>query len=44
VSPSINALSSIVLFSALILLAIGGLFSLRAARAGMGGIDATTLG
>ena len=44
VSPSINALSSIVLFSALVLLAIGGIFSLRAARAGMGAIDATTLG
>jgi len=44
VSPSINALSSIVLFSALILLGIGGIFSVRAARAGMGAIDATTLG
>jgi spermidine/putrescine transport system permease protein len=44
VSPSINALSSIVLFSALILLSIGGLFSVRAARRGMGAIDATTLG
>jgi spermidine/putrescine transport system permease protein len=44
VSPSINALSSIVLFSALILLSSGGLFSVRAARRGMGAIDATTLG
>jgi spermidine/putrescine transport system permease protein len=44
VSPSINALSSIVLFSALILLSIGALFSVRAARRGVGAIDATTLG
>ena len=44
VSPSINALSSIVLFSALILLSIGALFSVRAARRGIGAVDATTLG
>jgi len=44
VSPSINALSSIVLFTALVLLTIGGIFSLRAARSGLGGVDATTLG
>jgi ABC-type spermidine/putrescine transport system permease subunit II len=44
VSPSINALSSIVLLTALVLLTIGGLFSLRAARRGVGAIDATTLG
>jgi len=44
VSPSINALSTIVLLSALLLLAIGGFFSVRAARRGVGAIDATTLG
>jgi spermidine/putrescine transport system permease protein len=44
VSPSINALSSIVLLTALVLLTIGGLFSLRAARRGVGAIDASTLG
>ena len=44
VSPSINALSSIVLFSALVLLAIAGAFSIRAARRGFGAVDATTLG
>jgi spermidine/putrescine transport system permease protein len=44
VSPSINALSTIVLFSALLLLAVGGFFSVRAARRGVGAVDATTLG
>jgi spermidine/putrescine transport system permease protein len=44
VSPSINALSTIVLFSALLLLAVGGFFSVRAARRGVGAIDASTLG
>jgi len=44
VSPSINALSTIVLFSALFLLAIAGIFSVRASRSGVGAIDATTLG
>jgi spermidine/putrescine transport system permease protein len=44
VSPSINALSSIVLFTALILLTIGGLFSLRAARSGIAAIDVNALG
>jgi spermidine/putrescine transport system permease protein len=44
VSPSINALSTIVLLTALTLLAIAGVFSLRASKRGAGGIDATTLG
>jgi spermidine/putrescine transport system permease protein len=44
VSPSINALSTIVLLSALTLLAIGGVFSLRASKRGVGAIEATTLG
>lgn len=44
VSPSINALSTIVLLSSLVLLAIGGYFSVRAARRGVGVIDATALG
>jgi ABC-type spermidine/putrescine transport system permease subunit II len=44
VSPSINALSTIVLFSALLLLGIAGIFSVRASRRGVGAIDATTLG
>lgn len=44
VSPSINALSTIVLLAALALLAIAGLFSVRAARSGLGTIDATALG
>jgi spermidine/putrescine transport system permease protein len=44
VSPAINALSTIVLLSALTLLTIGGVFSLRASRRGVGSIDATTLG
>jgi len=44
VSPSINALSTIVLFSALLLLAVGGFFSVRAARRGVGAIDTSTLG
>jgi spermidine/putrescine transport system permease protein len=44
VSPSINALSTVVLVTALVLLTIGGLYSLRASRRGVGAIDATTLG
>jgi spermidine/putrescine transport system permease protein len=44
VSPSINALSTIVLLTALTLLAIAGAFSLRASKRGVGAIDATTLG
>lgn len=44
VSPSINALSTIVLLTALTLLAIAGVFSLRASKRGVGAIDATTLG
>ena len=44
VSPSINALSTIVLLSALTLLAIAGVFSLRASKRGVGAIEATTLG
>ena len=44
VSPSINALSTIVLLSALTLLAIAGVFSLRASKRGVGAIDTTTLG
>jgi spermidine/putrescine transport system permease protein len=44
VSPSINALSTFVLLFSLILLTIGGLYSLRSARRGTGAIDATTLG
>jgi spermidine/putrescine transport system permease protein len=44
VSPSINALSTIVLVLALAMLTIGGVYSVRAARRGAGAIDATTLG
>ena len=44
VSPSINALSTIVLVTALTLLAIAGVFSARASKRGVGAIDATTLG
>jgi len=44
VSPSINALSTIVLLTSLTLLAIAGVFSLRASKRGVGAIDATTLG
>jgi spermidine/putrescine transport system permease protein len=44
VSPSINALSTIVLGAALIILTIAGLFSFRAAKRGLGAIDATTVG
>jgi ABC-type spermidine/putrescine transport system permease subunit II len=44
VSPSINALSTLILVFSLVLLAIGGLISLRASRRGVGGIDATALG
>ncbi|HEV7524723.1 MAG TPA: ABC transporter permease [Acidimicrobiia bacterium] len=41
VSPSINALSSFVLLFSLVLLGIGGVFSARAAKRGVGGIDPT---
>ena len=44
VSPAINALSTIVLLSALTLLAIGGVYSVRASKRGAGAVDATTLG
>jgi len=44
VSPEINALSTIVLFSALLLLAVAGIVSSRASKRGVGAIDATTLG
>jgi len=44
VSPSINALSTIVLVLALAMLTIGGVYSVRASRRGAGAIDATTLG
>lgn len=44
VSPSINALSTFVLVLSLVILGIGGIFSARAAKRGVGGIDATTLG
>jgi len=44
VSPSINALSTIVLVSALVVLAVAGVFSARAAKRGTGAIDPTTLG
>ena len=44
VSPSINALSTIVLLVALVMLTIGGAYSVRASRRGAGAIDATTLG
>ena len=43
VSPAINALSSLILLFTLVLLGIGALFSVRAARRGAGGIDATTI-
>ena len=44
VSPSINALSTIVLGFALLLLVIAGVFSYRASKRGVGGVDATALG
>ena len=44
VSPAINALSTFVLVFSLILLTIGGIFSVRAARRGTGAVDATALG
>lgn len=44
VSPSINALSTIVLATGLLVLAIAGLYSVRAGRRGSGAIDATALG
>ena len=44
VSPSINALSSIVLLLSLLILTIAGVFSARAARRGAGGFDPTVLG
>jgi spermidine/putrescine transport system permease protein len=43
VSPKINALSTIVLVSALVVLAVAGVFSRRAARRGQGAIDPTVL-
>jgi ABC-type spermidine/putrescine transport system permease subunit II len=43
VSPSINALSTLVLLSALVVLAAAGGFSARAAKRGAGAIDPTTL-
>jgi spermidine/putrescine transport system permease protein len=44
VSPEINALSTFVLFFSFVLLGVGGYFSSRASKRGMGAIDATTLG
>lgn len=44
VSPAINALSTFVLLFSLIALGIGGVISARAAKRGMGTIDATALG
>lgn len=44
VSPSINALSTFVLLFSLIVLAIGGIISVRAAKRGIGAIDASALG
>jgi spermidine/putrescine transport system permease protein len=44
VSPSINALSTFVLAFSLIMLAIGGLFSARAAKRGVTAIDVNALG
>jgi len=44
VSPSINALSTIVLGFSLVLLTVGGLVSLRASKRGAGAVDATALG
>jgi spermidine/putrescine transport system permease protein len=44
VSPSINALSTLVLGFSLLLLGIGALVSARAARRGAGAIDPTALG
>ncbi|MDQ1435961.1 MAG: putrescine transport system permease protein [Actinomycetota bacterium] len=44
VSPAINALSTFVLVFSLILLAIGGLYSARAAKRGSAAFDASTLG
>jgi len=44
VSPSINALSSLVLLFSMILLAIGAVFSVRAAKRGAGRVDVHVLG
>lgn len=44
VSPSINALSSLVLLFSMILLAIGAVFSVRAAKRGAGQVDVRVLG
>ena len=44
VSPSINALSSVVLLLSLLILTIAGVFSVRASRRGAGGFDPTVLG
>jgi spermidine/putrescine transport system permease protein len=43
VSPSINALSTLVLLISLVLLGFGGLASARAARRGAGGVNVTDL-
>jgi spermidine/putrescine transport system permease protein len=43
VSPSINALSTLVLGASLLLLMLGGIFSARAARRGQGAIDVKAL-
>jgi spermidine/putrescine transport system permease protein len=44
VSPSINALSTIVLGVALLVLVVAGVFSFRSAKRGVGAVDATALG
>jgi spermidine/putrescine transport system permease protein len=44
VSPSINALSTIVLLTALVLLVVGGLYTVRSARRGIQAIDVDALG
>jgi spermidine/putrescine transport system permease protein len=43
VTPEINALSTLILATSLVLLAVAAVFSARAARKGAGAIDATTL-
>ena len=43
VSPSINALSTLVLIFSLVLLGFGGVVSGRAARRGAGGVNVTDL-
>jgi spermidine/putrescine transport system permease protein len=44
VSPSINALSTLILLGSLVVLTIGGVISAVLARRGQGAIDVTTLG